>query len=260
MSIDTSNMQECLDRKLFDDIADQYVRKDVIASTRLARKAIVCRAMRPIIDEIGALRTLVDVGCGMGAQASYLDGQFDRYIGIDYSDGLVEFGRDTFKKRDDIEFIVSDIKDTEIPENIADTILVVGALHHMVDLKEVMVSLRRIAKPGAHFVAIEPQRGNPLIQCMRRVRMKLDNHYSADQHFFSREELMDLLNLVPMTHQKVEFQGFLTPPFGQAGIRPQSIFLPMSNLACLLEPLAEALFVGPLRILSGNAVCYGRFV
>jgi ubiquinone/menaquinone biosynthesis C-methylase UbiE len=250
---------EISDKSLFDQIADHYARKDVIASTRLARQAIVRRAMLPVIKSAGSLGTLVDVGCGMGAQATYLDGNFERYIGIDYSDGLVDIGRQFFSNRDDVEFIVSNIKNTDLPERVADTVLVVTALHHMVDLKEVMEALRRIAKPGAHFIAIEPQRGNPIIQGMRRIRMKLDAHYSPDQHFFSQQELLEMLDLVPMTDKRIEFQGFLTPPFGQAGIKPQSLFLPVSQLSCWLEPVAETLCVGPLKHLSWNAVAYGRF-
>ena len=259
MDPETQIFHEAKDKALFDQIADHYARKDVIASTRLARQAIVRRAMHPVIKTKGSLGILVDVGCGMGAQAAYLDSHFERYIGIDYSDGLVEIGRQSFVDRDDIEFIVSNVKNEDLPEGIADTVLVVGALHHMVDLNEVMEALQRIAKPGAHFIAIEPQRGNPLIQGMRRARVKLDRQYSPDQHFFSQQELLGMLDLVPMSEKRVEYQGFLTPPFGQAGVRPQSVFLPLSYVACFLEPLAERLCVGPLAPLSWNAVAYGRF-
>ena len=250
---------ELSDRTLFDRIADQYSLKDLISSTQRSRRAIVCRALAPILGAEGTIGTLVEIGCGIGAQAKYLDGMFSKYIGIDYSSNLVSIGEEMFKEQKNVRFIVANIKDRDLPNSIADTILVVGALHHMTNLTEVMIALHRIAKPGCHLVAIEPQRGYPLIQLMRKIRMKFDSSYSSDQHFFSRQEMLDLLDLAPMTDKRVEYQGFLTPPFAQAGIKPQVLFLPLSRLACTLEPLVARLCSGPLAVLSWNVVAYARF-
>ncbi|MBB54795.1 MAG: hypothetical protein CMF67_10530 [Magnetovibrio sp.] len=254
-----SSQHEEIDRALFDKISKSYARKDVVPSTRAARRAIVKRAMRPIIAERGGLGTVIDIGCGIGAQAKYLEGDFDNYIGVDYSHELIEIGRRTFADRSDIRFVEANVKNLPFAEEMADVILIVGALHHMTDLETVMLSLTRIAKPGANFVAIEPQCGNPLIQCLRWMRMQLDTHYSSDQKFFSDRELHAILDFAPLTKTRVEYQGFLTPPFGQAGVRPQILFRPLSALARALEPVAEFICIGPLARLSWNAVCYGKF-
>ena len=253
------SQHEQVDRALFDKIAKSYARKDAVPSTSAARRAIVQRAMRPIIAERGGLGTVIDIGCGIGAQAKYLEGDFDNYIGVDYSHELLEIGRRTFADRSDIRFVEANVKNLPFPDKMADVILIVGALHHMTELETVMLSLTRIAKPGANFVAIEPQCGNPLIQCLRWMRMQLDTNYSSDQHFFSNPELHAILDFAPMIKTRVEYQGFLTPPFGQAGVWPQIIFRPLSALARALEPLAEFICVGPLARLSWNAVCYGQF-
>ena len=254
-----SNQHEKLDRALFDQIAGSYALKDLVTSTSAARRAIVRRAMRPIIAERGGLGTLIDIGCGIGAQAKYLEGDFDNYIGVDYSHELLEIGRRTFADQPDIRFVEANVKDLPLPDEMADVILIVGALHHMTGLETVMGSLARIAKPGANFVAIEPQRSNPVIQCLRWLRMRLDPNYSSDQIFFSDLELHAILDQAPMRTTRVEYQGFLTPPFGQAGIRPQVVFRPLSAVARALEPFAELICVGPLARLSWNAVSYGRF-
>ena len=89
---------ELSDRELFDRIADQYSLKDVILSTQISRRSIVCRALKPIVETEGKIGTLVDVGCGIGAQAKYLDGSFEKYIGIDYSSNLIGIGEEMFKK------------------------------------------------------------------------------------------------------------------------------------------------------------------
>ena len=254
-----STLIETADQSLFNRIADHYAQKDLIASTRLARGTIIRRAMKPLIESGASLGTLVDVGCGIGAQAAYLAGHYDRYIGVDYSERLVEIGRELFFETENAEFITANIKDAALPKSIADTVLVVTALHHMTDLKIVMEAMARIAKPGGNFVAIEPQRGNPVVQAMRRVRMKTDRNYSADQHFFSFDEIIEMMNLIPMDNIRVEYQGFLTPPFGQVGTTPQMIFYPLSRLACALENAAELVCFGPLGKLSWNIVAYGKF-
>lgn len=250
---------ELSDRELFDRIADQYSLKDIILSTQYSRQSVVRRAVKPVIEAEGQIGTLVDVGCGIGAQAKYLDGSFEEYIGIDYSSNLIGIGEEMFKDDNNINFIIANIKDRDLPDCTADAILVVGALHHMVDIKEVMIALQRLAKPGCHLIAIEPQRGNPFVQLMRKIRMRIDSSYSADQHFFSCQEMLDLLDFVPMSEKRVEYQGFLTPPFAQVGIRPQFLFQPLSLFACALEPTIEKICIGPLRKLSWNAVAYGRF-
>ena len=146
--VEPDPQRERLDQELFDGIADSYARKDVIASTRLARAAIIRRAVRPVLDEAGTLGTVVDVGCGVGAQALHLRGTFERYLGIDYSSRLIEIGRTLLAGERNCELVAANIKSTELPSNAADTILVVGALHHMTDIPEVMAALKRIARPG----------------------------------------------------------------------------------------------------------------
>ena len=58
--------------------------------------------MKPVIQAEGKIGTLVDVGCGIGAQAKYLDGSFEEYIGIDYSSNLIGIGEEMFKVYSDL--------------------------------------------------------------------------------------------------------------------------------------------------------------
>lgn len=244
------------DRALFDAIAHSYAEKDVIASTRLARSAILWRAVRPVLEERGTLGALVDVGCGVGAQALHLRGAFESYTGIDYSSQLIEIGRAWLRDTPQATLIAENIKSAVLPAAVADTVLIVGALHHMTDLEEVMQALWRLAKPGARLVAIEPQRGNPVIQALRWARSRLDRRYSAEQHFFSLAEMAGILRAAGLSDIRVESQGFLTPPFAQVILRPQWLFTPASRAAIRLEPTVERL--APSRA-SWNLVAYGRF-
>jgi SAM-dependent methyltransferase len=251
--------RETNDRRLFNSIANEYARKDVIPSTRRARKSVTVRACAPILEENGTLGFLVDVGCGIGMQALYLEGCYSKYLGIDYSENLITIGKKMLADTSSTELVCANIKDPLHLEEKADTILAVGALHHMTDIVAAMESLRALAKPGANFIAIEPQCGNPLIQVLRRVRGSVDKNYSNEQIYFDPKELDSLLAEVGMTNRNLEYQGFLTPPFSQAALRPEFIWNRLSKCAVLCEPIVEKILPKILQFLSWNVVVYAKF-
>ncbi len=251
--------QELQDKELFDQIAAHYARKDVVQSSALARRSQLLAAMEPVLAQMPDLGTVVDVGCGVGAPALFLHGCYQRYIGIDQSPEMIEAARIFNREQDKAEFMAANVKTAVLPPNTADTILSIGALHHMTDLDEVMAQLVAIAKPGAHFVAIEPQNGNPLVQFMRWVRGKIDKGYSTDQIFFSEDELVTLFRRHGVNDLAVAFQGFTTPPFAQVILNPQALFVPLSRLAIGLDGWLHRYLRGPLQKLSFNIVLTGTF-
>ena len=250
--------REQADRDLFDRIARRYARKDVVASSSLARKSQLLTAIKPLLDESPNLGTVVDVGCGVGAPARYLTGHYERYIGVDQSEEMIEaavaFNLDNPKA----EFIARNIKSSDL-QNVADVVLSDGALHHITELDEAMDALVRIAKPGAFLVVREPQNGNPLLQAMRWMRGIVDPSYSREQVFFSEGDLRELCSNHGVTDISVEFQGFLSTPFAQVVIHPQFLSVPLSRAAISADRWLDAYLPGPLKKLSFNIVVVGRF-
>lgn len=251
--------QELRDQELFDQIAAHYARKDIVQSSMLARRSHLLAAMTPIFQQTPTLGTVVDVGCGVGAPALYLNGRYQRYIGIDQSPEMIEAARVFNRAQEQAEFMAANVKTAVLPPHTADVILSIGALHHMTDLDEVMAKLVQLAKPGARFVVIEPQNGNPLIQLMRWVRGKIDKGYSTDQIFFSEAELVALFQRHDIADLSIAFQGFLTPPFAQVIINPQALSVPLSRLTIRLDSWLHKHLRGPLQKLSFNIVLTGTF-
>jgi len=250
---------EQTDRALFNRIACFYARKDSYIPSSLARRSQLLSALKPILDERCNLGTIVEVGCGIGASAKYLVGCYERYIGIDQSEEMVKAARMFNQGNAGVEFIAENIKSKDLPQNVADVILSVGALHHMTELEDVIASLAGIAKPGAFLVAREPQNGNPLIQMMRRIRGIIDPTYSRGQIFFSEQALKELLTKNDITDLSIDFQGFLTSPFAQVVLRPQFLFVPLSRIATQVDPWLKANLPRPLKKLSFDIVAIGRF-
>ena len=157
------------------------------------------------------------------------------------------------------EFLAQNIKSAGLPENIADTILVNGALHHMTELDLVMRTLQRLSRKGGHIVAVEPQNANPLIQGMRWVRGLVDKAYSRDQVFFSERELAELFFRNGVSDMKVDYIGFLSPPFAQVIFSPQTIFAPIGRFTASLDNWLNKRLPRFLKKMSFNIVISGIF-
>lgn len=251
--------REQADRALFNEVARRYAKKDIAPSSSLARKSQLLSAIAPVLKRTTSLGTVVEIGCGVGAPALYLNGHYENYIGIDQSERMIKAARELNRNTHQTEFIAANVKSENLPPNTADTILSVGALHHMTPLDDVMDSLNRIARPGAFLVVIEPQNNNPLIQVMRWTRGIIDPSYSQEQVFFSTEELKNLFTRHGITELEVDFQGFLTPPFAQVIIPPQILTAHLVRLTIRSEKWLHANMPNFLKQFSFNIVVIGRF-
>ncbi len=251
--------REQRDRALYDRIAGRYARKDSMVSSATVRRDKLLFALAPVLERGGNLGTVVDIGCGVGGPAKYLEGLYERYIGIDHSEELIKAARDFHRHNPRVEFIVANIKAEGLPRQVADLILSDGALHHMSELDKVMSSLVRLAKPGAFFVAIEPQNTNPVIMGMRRLRGLLDPAYSREQDFFSQKDLQNLFSTAGLSILAIGYQGFFSTPFAEVAMVPQALFIPVSRLASAMDRWLQGHLPAALKKFSFNIVATGQF-
>jgi SAM-dependent methyltransferase len=252
--------REQADQALFNRIAGRYATKDIAPSCSIARKSQLLDALHPILRDKSSLGTIVDVGCGTGAPARYLTGLYEQYIGIDQSAEMTRVAKSLYSQDAKVQFFTNNARTIGLPTNTADTVLAIGALHHFVELHEVMCSLVRIAKSRAFIVAIEPQRGNPFVQLLRWSRGRLDASYSRDQVFFSEQFLRRLFADHGLTDLSVRFQGYLSPPFAQVVMNPQFFFARLSRIASQVDGWLAVHLPIWLHKLSFNLSIVGRVV
>lgn len=85
-----NNSIEFKDKQLFDKISDEYSRKDLFESSKLARKFLVKSVFNLIkkVHNKHFFRNIIEIGCGHGANSIYMKGYYKNYLGIDYSKKL----------------------------------------------------------------------------------------------------------------------------------------------------------------------------
>lgn len=252
------------DKLLFDTIAEKYAKKDYVPSSALARRYKIQFALLPFLDENHSLGTVLDIGCGVGAPADFLLPNYEKYIGIDYSEKLIEAARTFHKNNEQVKFIVADIqknldRNTQFQENSVDCVLSIGALHHITNLNAVFDNLKRLAKKNALFIAIEPNRSNPLIQFLRYIRGKIDSSYSGDQHFYSRLELEHLMKENGFRDYKIRGEAYFSTPFAEIIMPWQTVSVNLSRIAVSIDRFLDNNLPSFFHYLCWNLVVRARF-
>jgi SAM-dependent methyltransferase len=250
------------DRLLFDRIARGYAAKDLAEVSAVARRNQLLQALAPLLERRQSLGVVVEIGCGAGFFARYLQGRYERYYGFDHSPEMIRCAGELNGALPGAHFFAGDVGAPLAPRlagERADLILCVGVLHHLSDIAATVAGLAAVARPGAAFVAVEPNNRNLLIQGARWLRQKLDRSYSREQTYFSAEQLRAQLAAAGLQAVEVRHEGFLATPFSQVVLRPAPLFLPLSRLAVGLDNLLLRRLPSGLQRYSWNLIAAARF-
>jgi len=229
------NILEVKDKALFNSIGENYSKKDIHIPSLIARKFQIdtmVTLLKKKIDISKAIKVL-DIGCGHGATAMYLKSFYGKYLGLDYSQEMINIA--THRYGDDrTNFVCNNIKNfNQIQEyNI---VIGVGVLHHITELRDTLSWLKKSCLPGTVFAFNEPQRGNPIIQILRKIRKKIDKNYSEDQSFFTKKELRSLFEQAGFTVESISYIGYFSTPFAQVILKPALIFKPLSKWCIFID-------------------------
>jgi 2-polyprenyl-3-methyl-5-hydroxy-6-metoxy-1,4-benzoquinol methylase len=105
--------------------------------------------------------TLLDFGCGTGAQTLLFANQFDRIIGVDIDESSIQTFQRSIKNRGlegRIEAIQYDGHTLPVPDASVDFAISFEVLEHVIDERRALAELRRVLKPGARLAMSVPNR------------------------------------------------------------------------------------------------------
>jgi SAM-dependent methyltransferase len=244
---------ELTDQELFDEIGHDYVKKDLTGYCRISRKQRLTRSLRYLPKPMG---DILEVGCGAGFAATYLAGGFGKFLGLDYSQTLIDYANQ-YNALENTKFLCQDVKDLA-EEQTFDVIFMIGVVHHIPEAQQVLEGLKSRLAPGGVIVANEPQRGNPVIGLMRKIRKRTDEQYSDDQVDYSDSEIKALFERCGYTVRLFP-QGIFSTPLAETRILPAFLGYPLALLCKVLDPIFEALInVQVLRKIAWNIVVEAR--
>jgi 2-polyprenyl-3-methyl-5-hydroxy-6-metoxy-1,4-benzoquinol methylase len=222
-----TSSQEKRDKELFDRISNQYSYKDVYPISKKAR-AFQIDSIIDFVKKNYQLReknSLLELGCGSGANSLYLEELYDEYMGVDYSQGLIEIANQKYRKKN-VTFDTANIKDLS-KFNSYDIVFGLGILHHVDDLAKVLNELKKVGHSDTIYIFYEPQAGNPFLQFLRRLRMKIDPAFSEEQIFFRVKELEERIKQQKFNNIVSRYNGYFIPPFAQVVLKPYFLFNPI---------------------------------
>jgi len=99
----------------------------------------------------GEKKLAVDVGCGTGMSTRNLLGKFDRVLGVDLSEAMIEEARSCWKDESQVDFKVA--KAEQIPvEDLSAQVVLVGRAIHYFDQKTFFQEVDRILVKSPGFV------------------------------------------------------------------------------------------------------------
>ena len=107
---------------------------------------------------------VIDLGCGSGVFTDLLKKRGFDSVGVDLSPRLIAVARRSYPG---VEFVEGDVEKLPFADASFDGVLLSGIVHHLPDPSRCAAEVHRILKPGASFVAFDPNRRNPFMYLYR---------------------------------------------------------------------------------------------
>jgi 2-polyprenyl-6-hydroxyphenyl methylase/3-demethylubiquinone-9 3-methyltransferase len=140
------------DLKMYSDYADEWWREENSKFKSLQRISLFKVALiQKWVGDLSGL-SVVDLGCGGGLLSIPLGDLGANVIGIDISEPSIKVA--VQKSKSKAQFLVGDIRNTNLPGNSADLVILADVLDHIEDYYECLKEASRIAKKdGLIFVS-----------------------------------------------------------------------------------------------------------
>ncbi len=149
-------------------------------------KAIPLRRAEKLIElaRLPVDGRLLDAGGGTGRVAQSLKRYVSRVVVADISIGMLSEA----KAKDGLSLICSFSESLPIPDETFERIIMIDALHHVLDQQETAAELYRVLKPGGRIVIEEPDIGKFMVKLIAIAEKIL----LMRSHFLSPPKIVEL--------------------------------------------------------------------
>ncbi len=126
---------------------------------------------------------VLDIGCGVGRWADILVGRTSTYVGIDFSEGLVDIARKRFSSKNpaEISFKVMDAREVKTLQGEFDLVIVSGVLLYLNDddCQKVLQDIADFTNSTATIYIREPVATEERLTLNNFMSQELESEYSA---------------------------------------------------------------------------------
>jgi SAM-dependent methyltransferase len=116
----------------------------------------------------GSLGYTVELCCGRGEAFYLLQQRIGEGLGIDVSERMLKVARQSFPK-ERFTFVQGDATRLPLQDQVVDTVIMLGGIHHVPDRHRLYSEILRILKPGGYFYWREPANDFFLWRWIRKV-------------------------------------------------------------------------------------------
>jgi len=146
-------------RQFFDGLAPKYDRLNEILSLGQHR-----RYKKSAIKSLGIKNgeKILDLCTGSGDLALFVAQRFPdcQVVGLDASEKMLDIARKRGEGLRNVRFIKGDVLDLEFSDNEFDAVLISFGLRNLSDIKEGILEMKRVARPGGRILNLDLGRPN----------------------------------------------------------------------------------------------------
>jgi SAM-dependent methyltransferase len=168
----------------YDRVAEEYARR---IYDELRHKPLDRKLLDQLVQRVGSLGPICDLGCGPGHVARYLHGQGAEALGVDLSPVMVEVAR---RLNPAISFQPGNMLALEVEDNAWGGIAAFYSIIHIPreEVFRVLAELRRVLKPGG-WLLVAFHIGEHMVH----VDEWWGEEVSLDGYFFQPDEMSGYL-------------------------------------------------------------------
>lgn len=168
---------------------------------------------RVLREEVGTDRLGVcgEFCCGTGEAFALFESVIDAGVGIDVSSSMLAKARQAFKDNR-FTFVQGDATRLPLDDNLFDTVVMLGGIHHVPDRDALFRQIYRVLKPGGVFIFREPVSDFWLWKALRaliyRLSPMLDHETERPLRYSETVPVLESAGFTDMTWRTCGFLGF----------------------------------------------------
>ena len=203
-------------KSFYKDLSEGKVKRGILGLDQrfnvkkiLDKKNIYKNFVEEIEHYIDNESTVLDLGCGTGAFSISISDKCKKIYAVDIVEDFVLATKKNVAeyKKKNITTIFQ--KDEKIPaqDNFFDVVLLVDVLHHVENIEEILIEIRRVLKNNGTIVIFEPNKLNPLMYLMHFFDHNERGLLHLGRPGIYRKKLKNFFEI-----KKIKFSGLVIGP------------------------------------------------